>query len=178
VARGPHVPSPGDPLPAPAPGTVNWALASRGSRATASSEEAPKYPAKGTIDGVRDDTGWGGGHGWASADGTEMPQWLEIDFGQPRTVSQFIVITSEHEKSMETAAKWGVLDYEILVSDPKVVRQWRTVVREDKGRAAKVRVHTLANPVTTRKIRLVVQSVAPLDGRARILQFEAWGPAK
>jgi hypothetical protein len=177
VALGPHVPAPGDPLPAPSPGMVNWALASQGSRAMASSQDARQYPAKGAIDGVRTDAGWGGGHGWASADGAELPQWLEVDFAQARPVSQVVVITYEHEKSMETAGKWGILDYEIQAWE-KAPKQWRTMVTENKGRAVKVRVHALAQPVTTQKVRLVVERVAPLDGRVRLLQLEAWGPTK
>ena len=104
-----------------------------------------------------------------------MPQWLEIDFGQPRTLSRLVVITYEHDKSMETAAKWGVLAYEIQAWD-KVANQWQTVVTHDCDWASKVHVHPTARSLTTAKIRLVVRRVAPLDGRARILQFEAWGP--
>lgn len=177
MARGPHVPSPGDPLPAASSGLVNWALASQGSRATASSEQAPGYPAKGVIDGVRTDAGWGSGHGWASAEGMRPPHWLEVDFAQPRPVSRLIVITYERDKSMETGSKWGILDYQIQAWTP-ATSQWQTIVTECQGRAAKVRVHPLDPPVTTPKIRLLIHRVAPLDGRARLLQFEAWGPAR
>lgn len=176
VARGPHVPNPGDPPPVASPGLVNWALASQGSRAAASSEEAPGYPAKGVIDGVRTDAGWGGGHGWASAEGSQPPHWLEIDFGQPRPLTRLVVITYEHDKSAETAGKWGILDYEVQAWTP-ATSQWQAIVTECQGRAAKVRVHTLDQPVTTPKIRLLIGRVAPLDGRARVLQCEAWGPA-
>lgn len=176
ITRGLWPPAPGDPLPASAPGSVNWALASQGSRATASSEDRPAYPAAGVIDGVRDDAGWGSGHGWASAAGQPLPQWLEVDFGQPRTVSQLIVIAYQRENSTETATKWGIRDYELQVWDAPTGK-WNTVVREQQGRAVKVRVHNLGQPVRTPKVRLVATRVAPSDGRPRLLQLEAWGPA-
>ena len=176
VARGPHVSVAGDALPVPAPGLANWTLARHGSRATASSQDAPHWPAAGAIDGVRDETGWGGGHGWASAEGQPLPQWLQVDFRQPRPVALFVVTTYQKEKTEDTAGKWGILDYELQAWDT-VTRQWQTLVNESKGQAMKVRVHRLATPFTTEKIRLVVHRVAPLDGRARLLQLEAWGPS-
>ena len=51
------------------------------------------------------------------------------------------------------------------------------MVTENSSRAVKTRVHELAAPFETNKIRLVVQRVAPLDSQARLLQLEAWGPA-
>jgi hypothetical protein len=167
--------APGDPLPAPTPGTVNWALAARGGRTTASSQDAPAYPASGVIDGVRDDSGWGAGHGWASGVGTSLPQWLQVDFAQPHTLTQFIVITYQRENSTDTATKWGIQNYEIQAWDGKA-NQWKTVLTETRNRPAKVRVHALPQPIRTEKVRLLVTRVAPFDGRPRLLQFEAWGP--
>ncbi|MHB8972296.1 MAG: discoidin domain-containing protein [Pirellulaceae bacterium] len=176
LAAGPHVAVPGDPLPASDLGLVNWALAARGGIATASSESAPQWPAMGAIDGIRDDSGWGGGHGWASATRSALPQWLQVEFPQLTTINLFAVITYQKEGSAETAGKWGVQDYEIQVWDAPQ-GQWKTVVQEARGRAVKSRVHHLSESVQTEKIRLVFHRVAPLDGQARLLQFEAWGPA-
>jgi len=176
LAEGPHVAAPGDPLPAPDPNLVNWALAAQGAKAAASSESAPNWPAAGAIDGVRDDSGWGGGHGWASAPATALPQWLQVEFPQRAKINRFVVITYQKEGTPETAGKWGVQDYEIQVWD-SARGQWTTVAKENTGRAVKTRVHELSEPVETEKIRLVVQQVAPLDGQARLLQLEAWGPA-
>ena len=67
-------------------------------------------------------------------------------------------------------------DYEIQVWDA-ARGAWSTVVTENSSRAVKTRVHELAAPFETNKIRLVVQRVAPLDSQARLLQLEAWGPA-
>lgn len=181
MAEGPHVAAPGDPLPASDQGPsdqglVNWALAARGGIATASSDSAPKWPASGVIDGIRDATGWGGGHGWASGAGSALPQWLQVTFPQLTTLDRFAVITYQADGTPETAGKWGVQDYEIQVWDASQ-NQWKTVVQEQRGRAVKSRVHHLSESVKTDKIRLVVHRVAPLDGQARVLQLEAWGPA-
>ncbi len=164
----------GDPLPVASPGQMNWALAANAARATASSQD-PRYPAGGAIDGVRDDTGWGRVHGWASRAGQSLPQWLQVDFGQMRTVTQVVVISYQHEASPETATKWGVIEYQIQAWDAEVA-DWKTVVTRSSGRAGKVRVHDLARPVHTAKLRIKVTRVASRDGRVRLLQLEAWGP--
>jgi hypothetical protein len=174
LARGLWPPAPGDPLPAPVPGQANWALANNGARASASSSD-PAYPPQGAIDGVRDDLGWGAGHGWVSAAGWPLPQWVQVDFGQARQIQQVIVITYQRENSPETATKWGIEDYEIQAWDAATGR-WTTVASEARGRAVKVRVHCLDKPLRTDKLRLTVSRVAAPDASARLLQFEAWGP--
>ena len=68
----------------------------------------------------------------------------------------------------------GIRDYEIQAWDA-ARGQWETSVKED-GRTVKVRVHDLAKPVQTERVRLSVSQVAPADSCARVLQFEAWGP--
>ncbi len=173
LTEDPHRALQGDPLPQPEEDTVNWALAAQGSRATASSEDAPGWPAAGTIDGVRDATGWGSGHGWASGE-DPRPHWLQIDFPEPRTIDRFVVITYGHEQAGYLTLVWGVTDYEIQIWDTST-SQWKTAVTEAEGRTVQVRVHNLPKPVRTDKFRIVVNRVAPPDGRARLLQLEAWG---
>ncbi len=182
VALAPDHPVQGDVIPQPAPGEVNWALASNGSRATASSEEAhglgsaspAAWRPSGAIDGRRDDAGWGAGHGWTSKAGEPLPQWLEVDFGQERTINRFVVITYQKEKSALTAGKWGVQDYTIEAWNSRK-RKWKPVATEAAEFPVKVRVHQLPNPVRTDKFRIVVSAVAPFDGQVRLLQLEAWG---
>jgi len=178
LADSPDRGAAGDPLPTPGPGEVNWASAEHGSRAAASSEDdygGGTWGPSGVIDGIRDDTGWGSGNGWASKVGQPLPQWLEIDFGRPRALTRFVVITYQSENTTETAAKWGVRNYDVQARQPHR-HTWRTLVHEAGGRAVKVRVHHLPRPVCADRIRIVVRDVAPLDGAARLLEFEAWGP--
>ncbi|HEY5910671.1 MAG TPA: discoidin domain-containing protein [Verrucomicrobiae bacterium] len=169
-------PAPGDPVPPPGPDEVNWALAAEGSHARASSEHASqdrRYPAGGAIDGLRGNEGWGHGHGWASASGAALPQWLEIEFPQPRSISRFLITT--YQAPGESARRWGVQEYSIEVWD-HAAEEWKAVVHENQGRILFTRVHALLQPVTTRKFRVVVTRVAPsAGGVARLLQVEAWG---
>jgi hypothetical protein len=180
LATRPDAPPAGDRLPQAAEAGVNWALAARGSQASASSQQtgpAQNWPAAGVIDGVRDDLGWGAGHGWASEFRQPLPQWLEVRFPAPRTIEQFCIVTFQTSLGAENAAKWGVKDYVIEVWDDDR-QQWQTVVEENRGRTMKNRVHQLATPVRTERFRVVIHHVAPADGIARLLQVEAWGPAE
>ena len=177
ASRAPDHPVQGDTIRQPASGEVNWALAANGSHASASSQEtsgAAVWPASGAIDGLRDDTGWGTGHGWASKGGEPLPQWLEVEFGQERAVQRFVVIAYQKENSAETAGKWGVQNYTIEVWD-KRKQKWKPLLAQTAEFPAKVRVHQLPKPVRTNRCRIVVTKVAPLDGHARLLQVEAWG---
>ena len=177
ASRAPDHPVQGDAISQPAPGEVNWALATNGSQATASSQEASGtavWPASGVIDGRCDDTGWGGGHGWASRGGQPLPQWLEVDFGQERTVHRFVVITYQHDTSAETAGKWGVQNYTIEIWD-KRNQKWKPLVSEASEFPGKVRVHRLPKPARTARFRIMITKVSLLDGQARLLQVEAWG---
>ena len=180
LATRPDAPAAGDRLPEASEAGVNWALAASGSQASASSQQtgpAQNWPAAGVIDGVRDDLGWGAGHGWASEFGQPLPQWLEVRFPTPRIIEQFCIVTFQTQLGTENAAKWGVMDYVIEVWDGEG-QQWKAVVEENRGRTMKNRVHKLAAPVRTERFRVVIHGVAPADGIARLMQVEAWGPAE
>lgn len=177
LAKGPDSLQPSDPIPEPAPGEQNWALASGGAKVSASSQydyQDYDFGPAGVIDGVRDDTGWGKGGGWASKQDEPLPQWVEIEFPEPRSVSRFVVITYQSEVLPEKADKWGVLDYDIQVWNKKT-KSWDTVVEEDQGRAMKTRVHALDTPITVKNFRVLVRRGATLDNIARLLEVEAWG---
>ena len=168
-----------DPIPQPASGEVNWALAAQGGKATASSTSnygGQHWGPSGLIDGRREKAGWGNGHGWASESDQPLPQWVEIDFPQPRSISRFVVVTYHGSTPGDTAEHYGVTDYEIQVWD-EAANGWKTVVTENRWRAMKTRVHQLKQPVRTAKFRIVISRVAPEDGVARLVQLEAWGGA-
>jgi hypothetical protein len=179
LAKGPDALLPSDPIPDPAPDEQNWALASVGAKASASSQyEYQEYnfgPA-GVIDGVRDDRQWGTGGGWASKADEPLPQWVEIELPESKPVSRFVVITYQSETTAEKADKWGVRDYDIQVWNRKA-KSWDTVVEENQGRAMKTRVHTLDKPILVKNFRVLVRRGATADNVARLLEVEAWGTA-
>jgi hypothetical protein len=177
TSHAPDHPGQGDAIPEPAAGEINWALAVNGSHAAASSQDTAggaARPASGVIDGRRDDAGWGAGHGWASKGGEPLPQWLEVDFGQERSVERFVVVNYQKDNSPETAGKWGVRNYNLEAWD-KRKQKWKPLLAEASEFPRKVRVHTLSNPARTDRFRLLITEVAPLDGQARLLQVEARG---
>jgi hypothetical protein len=177
LADAPGLRPPSDPIPAAAPGEVNWALASAGAKAKASSESVEddtRYPAAGVIDGVRTDAGWGQGHGWASRAREPLPQWIEVAFSAPRSIERFVVITYGTATDPSSTEVWGVKRYDIEVWDD-AANAWKTVVSEPGRQMKMARVHKLETPARLSKFRVVVRDVAPNDKRARLLQVEAWG---
>ena len=112
LARGLWPPAAGDPLPAPVPGQVNWALANNGARVF-------RLIVRSGLSAARRDRrhprrlGLGRWSRPGEAAGRPLPQWVQVDFGQTRQIQQVIVITYQRENSPETATKWGIEDYEI-----------------------------------------------------------------
>src|SRR6185436_13997973 len=69
----------------PAPGRMNWALASNGGLALASSTYSGNYPAAGAINGDRKGLKWGAGGGWNDGTPNTSPDWIEVDFNGLKT---------------------------------------------------------------------------------------------
>lgn len=113
--------------------------------------------------------------GWTSAPGRELPQWLRLDFGEPRRLERFVVASLDDAASTTaTAGNLGLTAYEIQAWD-EAKGGWRQLAEVTAERAVRTRVHALVQPVATRRARLLVHDVAPLDGVARVARFEAWG---
>jgi hypothetical protein len=72
---------------------VNVALAANGAVATASSTINSNYPASAAINGDRKGQNWGSGGGWNDATSGSYPDWLQVDFGTTRTISEIDVFT-------------------------------------------------------------------------------------
>jgi hypothetical protein len=174
LATSPEAPPPSDAIPAAAAGEENWALAANGAKAAASSELGPDYAPKGLIDGIRDDTNWFHGHGWASQPAKSQPEWVEIAFPQPRSVSRFVVINYSDKRDPGSVNTWGIVNYDIEIWD-QASNSWKPLVVENKNRLMINRVHVLEKPIETTKFRIVIKEMAPFDNIARLLQIEAWG---
>ena len=174
LAHSPEAPPPSNPIHATAADEQNWALALSGAKATASSALDAKSGPAGLIDGIRDDSNWAVGHGWASQPVHPQPQWVEIAFPEPRSVSRYVIISYADKHDPSSVNTWGVGNYDIEIWDP-ASNSWKLAVSEKTNRVMINRVHILEKPIETSKFRVVIKEVAPFDDIARWLQVEAWG---
>ena len=117
---------------------INVAAAAQGAKASASSAWASDFTADMAIDGDAK-TRWNSGHGQV------RNSWLAVDFGQPRTVSTV---------TFTEAAGGRITDYKVQFWDGT---DWRDSAMCKKP-SNRVRVNTRFEPVTTRKIRLLIIS--------------------
>ncbi|MBT4820540.1 MAG: FAD-dependent oxidoreductase, partial [Lentisphaerae bacterium] len=111
-------------------------------------------------------------HQWISAPGEALPQWLELDLGEPRSIGriQLRFDTTERfwEQSYmaqgESAPRRCVRDYRIEVETPD---GWQSVV-EEKDNVLRFREHRLPTAIMSRKVRIIVDAVNGPDQLARI----------
>ena len=71
---------------------VNVALASNGGTASASSTFGSR-PASDAINGEKKGVGWATSGGWNDNTSGQYPDWLQVDFGTSRTISEIDVFT-------------------------------------------------------------------------------------
>lgn len=114
----------------------------RGARVTASSTY-PGYAAERAVDG-RTSTELGGAYGWSNAEGTDLPQWLELDLDGDRTVARV---------DLYTTSGYELRDYRVQRWDGG---GW-TDLAAVSGNTAAYRVHAFA-PVRCRRLRVLCES--------------------
>jgi hypothetical protein len=174
---------------------VNWALKSNGGAARASSEmrkevttaqqdwgaKEPRITkvllegkAENAIDGKRLIGGWRDFFPttWVAASGAPTPQWLEINFPEPKKICAVTVYTIAF--SNWTPANSGIRAWDVQVRDGK---EWKTVDSvTDNVKVSKI--SRLRPPVTTDGIRIVVKETNDPMGTMGIMEVEAYGPRK
>ena len=113
------IPTP-TPTPTPSSGSrINFALASNGGTASASSAYGG-YPVAATINGDRRGLNWTNGGGWNDATPNDYPDWVQIDFDGAKTIDEIDVFTvqdnyqspSEPDLNM-TQTTWGVRGFDV-----------------------------------------------------------------
>ncbi len=151
----------------------NWAAASNGATASASSSYNSSFPPSATIDGDRKGTAWGNGGGWNDATGGAFPDWLQINFNASRTINSVSVYTLQDNYSnpieptdTTTFSLYGVTAFDVQVFNGST---WTTVASISGNNNVKRSVYFA--PVTTTAIRVVCNNA--LAGFSRIVEVEA-----
>ncbi|MET0624408.1 MAG: Ig-like domain-containing protein [Pyrinomonadaceae bacterium] len=173
------------PTPAPSTGLTNFALATNGGVATASSTttqaELPgmDFSPSGVINGDRKGLNWEHGGGWRDATNNTFPDWVQVDFNGAKSISEVGVFslqdgyTNPVEPTEATAfTQYGVSAFDVQYWDGS---QWAAVPGASVVGNNKVWRKLTFPAVTTTKLRLVVRNA--LAGRSRLVEFEAWGTA-
>ena len=163
----------------PGGGLVNVAAAAAGATASASSSYAEWYPPSGAINGDRKGLNWGAGGGWNDETLGVFPDWLQIDFGGSKTISEIDVFTlqdsyvspSEPTLAM-TFIQYGLRDFEAQYWNGAT---WQTIPGTAVTNNDKVWRHFAFGSITTPRIRILVSSASA--GYSRITEVEVWGAA-
>jgi hypothetical protein len=155
---------------------TNYALATNGGVASASSVHDYGFPAQGANNNQRSGAVWGSGGGWNDATPLAFPDWLQIRFNGPKTINHVVVYSVqdnfanpvEPTESM-TFTLYGLTNFEV---QGWTGATWITLGTVTGNRFVKRTVSFSA--YTTDRIRIWVTGTA--DGLwSRITEVEAWG---
>ncbi|HZP82299.1 MAG TPA: discoidin domain-containing protein [Chthonomonadaceae bacterium] len=160
------------------PAGTNWALASNGGVAQASSYERSPEAAANLNDGT-----WHFNEGqaderiWIAAKGARLPQWAQVTFDRPRRIDTVAAVTPSANVQLP-----GARDYEIQV---ETNGGWKTV-RSVKDNTLEWVLYAHFPPVLATRVRLVITDLnngmlredkTPYtDMRPRVYELEAYGP--
>jgi hypothetical protein len=156
---------------------TNFALASNGGVASASTTSEGNYPASAINNGDRKGLNYGNGGGWRDGAESGSPDWVQIDFNGAKSISEIDVVTIQdgYENPVEptetmTFSGYGITDYAVQYWNGSA---WTTVSGGSVTGNNKVwRKFTFA-AVTTTKVRVFITDA--LYGRSRVMEVEAWG---
>jgi flagellar capping protein FliD len=148
--------------------TANVALSSLGSTASASSTLSAQYLPSTAVNGDVTSVLWGAGGGWS--DGTAAnfaDDWLEVDFGQARTIDKVNVYTVN--STAYPAGSYGLRDFALKYWNGS---SWADLGAAVSGNMAGMRSISFT-AVTIQKVRLY--ATASNDGQyARVVEMEAY----
>jgi len=157
---------------------MNVALAANGATASASSTMSSSYPASNVINGERagaNSTTGGVFNGWISSSAT-MPQWVQVDFGQTRTINEidlFMVQDNYTNPATPTQTMtftlYGVTSFDVQYWTGSA---WTTIPGGSVSGNNKVWRKFSFTAITTTKIRVLTN--ASVDGYSRLTEVEAW----
>ena len=137
------------------------------------------FSAAGVINGDRRGLNWEHGGGWRDATNNAFPDWVEVQFAGARKVDEIGVFSlqdnyaspSEPTEAM-MFTKYGVTAFEVQYWNGTA---WATVPGGVVTGNSLVRRRVTFAEVTTTKVRVVIHNA--VDGRSRLVEVEAVGPA-
>ena len=156
--------------PTPNTGRTNVALAANGSIASASSELSGAGVA---IDGIRN---WATSGTWKDATPDSYPDVLQVDFNANRSISEIDVYAVKDDftnavdpTETETFSAYGVTNFEVQYWTGA---NWQTVPGGQVSNTNRVITKVVFSPITTTRIRVVVNNAQA--SYSRIVELEAW----
>jgi peptidyl-Asp metalloendopeptidase len=155
---------------------TNYALASNGATASASSVHDAGYAASGAIDNRRSGANWGSGGGWNDGTASTFPDWLQINFNGKKTIDHVVVYSvqdnflnpAEPTDSM-TFTLYGLMDFQVQGWTGSA---WITLGTVSGNNLVKRLV--FFNAYTTDRIRILVTGAKDRLW-SRITEVEGWG---
>ena len=156
----------------------NVALAANGAAVTVSStlvNPPYSYPAAAVNNGDRKGVNAGFGGNWA-ANGTTLPQWVQIDFNGLKTIREISVLSLQDNYSnpiepTETTSfsQWGLTAFNVQYWNGSA---WVTVPGGSVTGNNKVWKKITFAPIDTSKIKVMVNTT--VDSWTRVVEVEAW----
>ena len=158
-------------------GSTNFALASNGGVASASSSYSSSYPVAAINNNNRSGTGWGAGGGWNDGTSGVFPDWVQIDFNGSKTIDHIVLYTLQDNylspvepTDTMTFSVWGITAFNVQGWNGSA---WVTLGTVSGNNLVK-RTVTFTPFVTT---RVRINITAALGSYSRIIELEAWGTA-
>ncbi|HKR61991.1 MAG TPA: discoidin domain-containing protein [Pyrinomonadaceae bacterium] len=161
----------------PQSGRTNFALATNGSVATASSTYTGccGFTPGAAIDGEHKGLNWLNGGGWHGG-ANNFPQWLQVDFNATRTIDEIGIFTGQDDYANPIEpteatmfSLYGLTGFDVQYWTGSA---WQTVSGGSVSGNNKVWKKITFSAISTTKIRLVTN--ASVDGWSRLPEIEAW----
>lgn len=155
----------------------NFAAASLGATATASSTYSAGYPTSAVNNGDRKGWFWSVDGGWNDATANSYPDWVQVNFNGTKTIDEIDVFTLQDNygnpadpTETMTFTTYGITAFDVQYFDGS---NWVTVPGGSTAGNNKVWRKFSFAPVTTSRIRVMVNNA--LASYSRITEVEAWG---
>jgi hypothetical protein len=156
-------------------GETDYALASNGGTASASSSGGASFPPASLVDGDRAGVNWGAGGGWKDATFNAWPDWVQVQLAAPKSIDR-VVVYSLQDNPFRPVEPDEALTFSAFGAVDFTVEGWNGSAWVTLGTAAgndRVKRAVTFAPYTTDRIRVSITRAA--SGYSRLVEVEAWG---